>query len=97
MNRDWFAQTQPETRGRLRVFLDWYPHVAADLHEMGGDSTYYFAPPAQPSTPHFSAAQREWLDTFGRAIAARFDEAGRRTSSATCSTASTRATASRGP
>ena len=76
MNRDWFAQTQPETRGRLRVFLDWYPHVAVDLHEMGGDSTYYFAPPARPFNPHFSAAQREWLETFGRAIAARFDEAG---------------------
>ena len=51
MNRDWFAQTQPETRGRLRVFLDWNPHVAADLHEMGGDSTYFFAPPATPFPP----------------------------------------------
>ena len=76
MNRDWFAQTQPETRGRLRVFLDWYPHVAADLHEMGGESTYYFAPPAKPFNPHFSAAQHDWLEAFGRAIAARFDEAG---------------------
>jgi hypothetical protein len=76
MNRDWFAQTQPETRGRLRLFLDWYPHVAADLHEMGGDSTYYFAPPAQPFNPHFTPAQRGWLERFGRAIAARFDEAG---------------------
>jgi hypothetical protein len=76
MNRDWFAQTQPETRGRVRVFLDWYPHVTVDLHEMGGDSTYYFAPPARPYNPHFSAAQREWLETFGRAIADRFDAAG---------------------
>jgi hypothetical protein len=76
MNRDWFAQTQPETRGRLRLFLDWYPQVAVDLHEMGGESTYYFAPPARPMNPHFSRAQQEWLDAFGRAIAARFDAAG---------------------
>ena len=76
MNRDWFAATQPETRGRLRLFLDWYPHVAVDLHEMGGDSTYYFAPPARPLNPYFSRSQQDWLDQFGRAIAARFDAAG---------------------
>jgi hypothetical protein len=77
MNRDWFAGSQPETRGRQRVFLDWRPQVVADLHEMGGDSTYFFAPPANPFNPHFSSAQRQWLDAFGRAIAARFDAAGR--------------------
>ncbi|HSD67210.1 MAG TPA: M14 family metallopeptidase, partial [Vicinamibacteria bacterium] len=76
MNRDWFAQAQPETRGRLRLFLEWYPHVAVDLHEMGGDSTYYFAPPAKPLNPHFTRAQQDWLEAFGRAIAGRFDAAG---------------------
>jgi hypothetical protein len=76
MNRDWFAQTQPETRGRLRVFLDWYPHVAVDLHEMGGDSTYFFAPPARPVNPHVTRAQQAWHDAFGRSIAERFDAAG---------------------
>ena len=76
MNRDWFAQSQPETRGRLKLFLEWRPQVVADLHEMDGDSTYFFAPPATPFNPHFSHAQREWLDAFGRAIAARFDAAG---------------------
>jgi hypothetical protein len=76
MNRDWFAQSQPETRGRLRFFLDWYPHVAVDLHEMGGDATYFFAPPARPLNPHFTRAQQDWLEAFGRAIAGRFDAAG---------------------
>jgi hypothetical protein len=76
MNRDWFAQAQPETRGRLRLFLEWYPHVAVDLHEMGGDSTYFFAPPARPLNPHFTRAQQDWLEAFGRAIAMRFDAAG---------------------
>lgn len=76
MNRDWFAQTQPETRGRLEVFLEWFPQVVADLHEMGGDSTYYFAPPAAPLNPQFVESQRGWLDVLGRAIAARFDRMG---------------------
>ena len=76
MNRDWFAQSQPETRGRLRLFLEWYPHVVVDLHEMGGDSTYYFAPPARPMNPYITPGQQRWLDTFGRAIAERFDAAG---------------------
>jgi hypothetical protein len=76
MNRDWFAQSQPETRGRLRLFVEWYPHVAVDLHEMGGDSTYFFAPPAKPLNPHVTRAQQEWLEAFGRAIASRFDAAG---------------------
>jgi hypothetical protein len=76
MNRDWFAQTQPETRGRLRLYLEWYPQVVVDLHEMGGDSTYFFAPPATPFNPHFTRRQQDWLEAFGRAIALRFDAAG---------------------
>jgi hypothetical protein len=76
MNRDWFARSQPETRGRVRVALDFTPHVVVDLHEMGGDSTYYFAPPADPVNPHVTADQNGWLETFGRANAARFDERG---------------------
>ena len=76
MNRDWFAQTQPETRGRLTVALDYFPHVVVDLHEMGGDSTYYFAPPADPLNPFITPDQIRWLETFGRANAARFDDRG---------------------
>jgi hypothetical protein len=76
MNRDWFARTQPETRGRLAVFLEWWPQIAVDLHEMGGNATYYFAPPATPHNPHLVAAQQQWLERIGRAVAARFDEEG---------------------
>ncbi len=76
INRDWFTQSQPETRGRIRVFLDWTPHVVVDLHEMGGNSTYFFAPPTRPLNPRLSASQGEWLETFGRANAARFDQRG---------------------
>jgi hypothetical protein len=76
MNRDWFAQTQLETQGRLRLLLDLPPHVAVDLHEMGGESTYFFAPPAPPLNPHITERQNAELDRFGRAIAGRFDARG---------------------
>jgi hypothetical protein len=76
MNRDWFALSQPETRGRIDLGLRFFPQVAVDEHEMGGDATYYFAPPAAPENPHITPTQHDWLVTFGRDIAARFDERG---------------------
>jgi hypothetical protein len=76
LNRDWFAQTQPESQGRTRLLLDWPAQVVVDLHEMGGDSTYYFPPAAQPYNPHLSKAQVDWYEVFGRATATRFDERG---------------------
>jgi len=76
MNRDWFAMTQPETRGRVKTLLDWYPVVFVDLHEMGGDSTYYFAPEAVPYNPNIVKNQREALYWFGKGNAKRFDEFG---------------------
>jgi hypothetical protein len=76
LNRDWFAQTQPESRGRVKLLLEWAPHVVVDLHEMGGDSTYYFPPAAEPPNPHMTRNQAAWLEIFGQATAARFDERG---------------------
>lgn len=76
LNRDWFAQTQPESSGKVAALLRWMPHVVVDLHEMGGDSTYYFPPNAVPGNPHTTPAQREALTTVGRAIAGAFDARG---------------------
>jgi hypothetical protein len=76
MNRDWFSQSQPETRGRIAAMLEWFPHVVVDLHEMAGDSSYYFAPPAHPINPHVTRSQTASFELFGRANAARFDERG---------------------
>ena len=76
MNRDYFALSQLETQGRARVMLEWYPQVVVDLHEMGGNSTYYFAPPANPLNPMITPAQQKWFETFGRANAAQFDRRG---------------------
>lgn len=76
MNRDWFAQTQPETRGRIAIGREYWPHVTVDLHEQGGDNNYYFAPPADPINPHITKSQIAAWDLFGRANAARFDARG---------------------
>ncbi|MDQ3347238.1 MAG: M14 family metallopeptidase [Acidobacteriota bacterium] len=76
MNRDYFALSQRETQGRARVMLDWYPQVVVDLHEMGGNSTYYFAPPADPVNPYITAAQKRGFELFGRANAREFDRRG---------------------
>ena len=48
LNRDWFTQSHPETRGRVQTMLRWWPHVAVDLHEMSYASTYFFPPPMAP-------------------------------------------------
>lgn len=76
MNRDWFSQTQPESRGRIRVARDFWPHVTVDLHEQGGDNAYYFAPPADPLNPYLTKSQIAAFDLFGRANGRRFDERG---------------------
>jgi hypothetical protein len=47
LNRDFFIQSQRESLGKVRVFREWRPHIVADLHEMGGNSTYFF-PPGDP-------------------------------------------------
>lgn len=76
LNRDWFPQNHPESQGKVRVLLEWLPQVTVDLHEMGGESQYYFPPAASPNTPNTTQAQRDWMVTFGKANAARFDQRG---------------------
>jgi hypothetical protein len=76
MNRDWFAMSQPETQARVRAFLEWWPLVYVDLHEMGGNSSYYFAPPAAPVHAEITPTQREWLTKYGRNNARWFDRFG---------------------
>ncbi len=73
MNRDWFTQSQPETRGRTKTYLEWFPQVVADQHEMGTNSSFYFAPPALPWNPNLTKTQLDWLTKMGRNNAAWFD------------------------
>ncbi|HTV02520.1 MAG TPA: M14 family zinc carboxypeptidase [Luteitalea sp.] len=76
LNRDWFAHTQPESRGKVEALLRWMPHVVVDLHEMGAESSYYFPPTAVPGNAHTTPAQYAAIERFGRAIAGAFDERG---------------------
>ena len=76
LNRDLFIQSQPETRGKVDIFLEFRPHIVADLHEMGGDATYFFPPTAAPSNPWYGERQIALMDVFGEAIGARFDARG---------------------
>ncbi len=76
MNRDWLAITQPETLGKISVINQHKPQVIVDIHEMGGDSSYYFAPAAQPFNPHMTKTQIAHMDAIGRNHAKHFDEFG---------------------
>jgi hypothetical protein len=76
LNRDWFIRTQPETRGHADAVREWLPVAFVDLHEMGSDSTYYFAPEAVPFNPHLAGDQRASLQLFGRNNARWFDQFG---------------------
>lgn len=76
LNRDWFTLSQPETRGKVAAIRQWNPVVVVDLHEMGGDETYFFSPAAQPFNPNLSAAQVRAYELIGRYNAAAFDARG---------------------
>jgi hypothetical protein len=76
LNRDWFILSHPETRGRVATFLRWWPHVAVDLHEMGANATYYFAPPMEPINKNVPQNIAHWWDVFAAANAAAFDAHG---------------------
>ncbi|RPF70736.1 M14 family zinc carboxypeptidase [Aurantiacibacter spongiae] len=76
LNRDWFALTQPETRGKVAAVSEWHPVVYVDAHEMGGDDSYFFPPNAEPFSPFITPAQRARQDMLGRANAARLDALG---------------------
>lgn len=76
LNRDWLTLNQPETQGHVQALLRWYPLAFVDAHEMGSDSTYYFAPEAVPFNPHIAPDQRSNLQLFGRNNARWFDRFG---------------------
>ncbi|MDA8621484.1 M14 family metallopeptidase [Psychrosphaera sp.] len=76
MNRDWLALTQPETKGRVEKMNHYRPLVVIDLHEMGGDQSYYFAPAAKPINPHMTEQQVENMALIGKNIGTHFDKNG---------------------
>lgn len=76
LNRDLFIQSQVESVAKIGLFLELRPHIIADLHEMSGNSTYFFPPTAEPSNPWFTERQIQLMDVFGQDIAGAFDQRG---------------------
>ncbi|MEO6446600.1 MAG: M14 family zinc carboxypeptidase [Gemmatimonadaceae bacterium] len=76
LNRDWFIQSHPESRGRVQSYLQWWPHVAVDLHEQGSSASFYFAPPREPDNKNNPLHLTRWFDIFAAAHGAAFDTHG---------------------
>jgi hypothetical protein len=74
LNRDWTWQTQTETRKRLYLYNQFMPQVYADFHEMGAESTFFFAPGADPWNNAITSWQHEFQKLMGKGNAALFDE-----------------------
>ncbi|RUL83111.1 hypothetical protein TsocGM_22750 [Tautonia sociabilis] len=76
LNRDWFLQSQPETRAKVAAYLDWQPQVYVDVHEMGANASYYFDPASDPFNPQITPRQNAWATRIGRLQAEQFDRFG---------------------
>jgi len=76
LNRDWAWQTQVESQARIRVYKQWMPQVHADLHEMGFNSPYFFAPAARPFHEYIQDYQSRFQKYMGENHARYFDEKG---------------------
>jgi hypothetical protein len=76
LNRDWFAMTQPETRGHTAAMLKFYPAIVVDAHEMGTEQTFFFPPEANPINPYIPAEQRALRAVIGQNTGRLFDQAG---------------------
>ncbi|HZH33764.1 MAG TPA: M14 family zinc carboxypeptidase [Pyrinomonadaceae bacterium] len=73
LNRDNIAATQKETKNMQTAFFEWNPQILVDHH--GQTSQYHFPPAALPINPNLPQPQtNKWLDAFGRANAAQFDQ-----------------------
>ena len=76
MNRDWISVSQPETKAKIAFFLDWFPQVTVDLHEMGSNSSFFAARPSPPANPLLGDNLLAAYEEFGRAIGKAFDSRG---------------------
>ena len=74
LNRDWTWQTQTETQQRLALYTQFMPQVHADFHEMGPESTFFFAPGADPWHAVITPWQHEFHKLMGNGNASFFNE-----------------------
>lgn len=79
LNRDWLLAINPESRGKLNWYHQWYPNVVTDFHEMGSQSSYFFEPMKDNASydPIMPKENYEDLNTlFGNAFAKALDSIG---------------------
>jgi len=74
LNRDWAWQTQRETEQKIKLYNSYMPQVYVDFHEMGSESTYFFAPGADPWHKVITPWQHEFHKLTGKGNAELFDE-----------------------
>ena len=76
LNRDWFILSQPESRSRVSLMMEWHPQFVVDAHEMGSFSTFLFNPPREPINPYLDEKIEEWWKIFAQDQASAMDEYG---------------------
>lgn len=76
LNRDWAWQTQIESQQRLKLYHRFMPHVHVDLHEMGYNQPYFFAPAAEPFHKDITEWQYDFQVLVGDNNAKYFDKKG---------------------
>jgi hypothetical protein len=74
LNRDWTWQTQAETQQRLILYNQFMPQVHADFHEMGVESTFFFAPGADPWNSVITPWQHEFHKLMGNGTSSLFND-----------------------
>ena len=76
LNRDWFTQVHPESKGKIQAIMDWHPQLVVDGHEMGPLDTYLFNPPREPYNPFMPELIYKWWKIMSLEHSAAFDENG---------------------
>jgi hypothetical protein len=79
LNRDWLLGINPESRGKLAWYHEWYPNVVTDFHEMGSNSSYFFEPMKMNASKDPIMPKENYIDLnnlFGDYYAEALDEIG---------------------
>ena len=79
LNRDWLLGINPESRGKLSWYHEWYPNVVTDFHEMGSRSSYFFEPMKDNGSLNPIMPKENYVELnnmFGEYFAAALDSIG---------------------
>jgi len=74
LNRDGVFLSQVETQTIVRELHRWNPVVFIDFH--GNPDRFFFPPWARPVNAQLPDTARQWVNTYGKNIAAAFDRGG---------------------